>query len=927
MAEARASLNVTGRFARAFLHSKLTPLIILAISVFGLLAVKETPRTYNPDIIVPVVNVTVQRPGFGAPEMLNQVVRPLEALLDSIPDVDHTYGTAQDDAAMVSVRFKVGQDEEKSLVRVYNQLSSNLDRLPPGARQPFVQQLSLFDVPILTLTFSSSKLSTESLRNVALHVLEQLRNEPGVGKTTIQGAAARAVRVWLDPGKLAGYGLSADAIKAAIESTNVNSPAGTVVTQDREHPIRVAGALGDAQAVGGVVVAVREGRPVFLRDVANVTSAPASSDVRSFIGFGPASPEKAQAAGPAVTLTIARQKGTNGVDVANAVLAKLHRIEAEALPQEVICTVTRDDGATANDAVNTLIEHLSVAIVAVVAILLVFLGWREAGVVALSIPLILFVVLGVGWVAGQTINRITLFALILSLGLLVDDSIVVIENIHRHLHHAPQRNLSRLVIAAANEIGKPTIIATLTVMLALIPMAFVSGMMGPFMMPIPFNAPVAMVASLFMAYTVVPYVAYRWLRKKALRIIAAHQATLEEKGEQRDFMRAGYLRLFRPLLRRGPRRVFMGVVFVLLVVAMALPAWQFLRPQGTNGPLSAFGVGLKMLPDDNVDSFMVEIDAPAGTPIEDTGRVADSVSGVLATTAYVTNFQTFLGEAAPEDFAALVRGDAYLAGPNFAQIRVNLVSKRDRSVESHKIAENLYAELAPVRAAYPDARVKIRETPPGPPVRSQMMAAIYGPDYNTLRKLAETYRKKFYPRVYGMVNVDSSVQREVEQYEVVIDPRAAAIAGFSAREAAVAVSAYFAGLQAGATHDPNAREVRADHPAPAAPATRRRKRARRRLSHQQGGQAGRAFEHRPCRKAPRRPVDFHPRPASRGLRHRPHAAVEPGQRRGHADKGIVRDEAARRAKAHGRQLWPGGGAARRHHPLRPSLARRDAADA
>ncbi|MCI4678728.1 efflux RND transporter permease subunit [Rhodoblastus acidophilus] len=805
--EGRASLNVTGRIARAFLHSKLTPLIILAITVFGALAVVLTPRTYNPDIIVPVVNVTVQRPGFSAPEMLNQVVRPLEALLAAIPDVDHTYGTAQDDLAMVTVRFKVGQDEEKSLVRVYNQISSNIDRLPPGARQPFVQQLSLFDVPILTLTFSSSKIPTDSLRNVALHVLEQLTNVPGVGKTTIQGAAARAVRVWLDPARLVGYGLSPDAVRAAIETTNVNSPAGHVVTDNREHPIRVAGALGDAEAVGAVVVAVHNGHPVFLRDVATVTSAPASSDVRSFIAFGPSAKDKAEAAGPAVTIAIARQKGTNGVDVAEAVLAKLQRIKAEALPQGVFATFTRDDGATANDAVNTLMEHLTIAIVAVVAILLAFLGWREAGVVALSIPLILFVVLGVGWVAGQTINRITLFALILSLGLLVDDSIVVIENIHRHLHHAPQRNLSRLVIAAANEIGKPTIIATLTVMLALIPMAFVTGMMGPFMMPIPFNAPVAMIASLFMAYTVVPYIAYRWLRRKALRIVAEHEKALDERGaEKRDWMRAAYLKLFRPLLHTGPRRVFMGVVFVLLLGAMAQPAWQFIRPQGTNGPLSSFGVGLKMLPDDNVDTFLVEIDAPEGTPLEDTGRVAAAVDGMLAGTPYVTNYQTFLGEAAPEDFAALVRGDVYLAGPNFAQIRVNLVSKHDRAIGSHQIAEKLYAALAPVRAAFPETRIKIRETPPGPPVRSQMMAAIYGPDYATLRNLAEEFRTKYYPRVYGMINVDSSVQHEVDEFKVVIDPQPAAIAGFSAQAAAAAISAYFAGVQAGSTHDPTARE-------------------------------------------------------------------------------------------------------------------------
>lgn len=331
---------------------------------------------------------------------------------------------------------------------------------------------------------------------------------PGVGKTSVQGAAARAVRVWLDPTRLAGYGLSPEAVATSIRAANVNLAAGSVVSQGREHPIRVAAALTDAGEVGNVVVDARNDRPVFLRDVATVTAGPAADDVRSFFAFGPATAEASQRAGvaeSAVTIAIARQKGTNGVEVADAVLTKLQSVEREALPQGVTLAVTRNDGATADDAVNTLIEHLTISIAAVVAILLVFLGWREASVVALSIPLILFIVLGVGWVAGQTINRITLFALILSLGLLVDDSIVVIENVHRHLHHERQRNFSRLMVAAANEIGKPTIVATFTVILALIPMAFVTGMMGPFMQPIPFNAPIAMLASLFIAYTVVRF--------------------------------------------------------------------------------------------------------------------------------------------------------------------------------------------------------------------------------------------------------------------------------------------------------------------------------------------------------------------------------------------------------------------------------------
>jgi multidrug efflux pump subunit AcrB len=808
----RPKLNIAGKFAHAFLHSKLTPLIILAASLFGFLAILLTPRTYNPDIVVPVANIIVERPGSNAQEMLNQVVRPLEALMASLSGVDHTYGVAQDDDAVVTVRFQVGQDEERSLVKVYNQINSNLDRIPPGTASPLIQLLSLYDVPILTLTLSSAEATPDALREVALHILEQLRNVPGVGKTSVQGAAARAVRVWLDPTRLAGYGLSPEAVATSIRAANVNLAAGSVVSQGREHPIRVAAALTDSGEVGNVVVNVRNDRPVFLRDVATVTAGPAADDVRSFFAFGPATAEAAQRAGvaeSAVTIAIARQKGTNGVEVADAVLTKLQSVEREALPQGVTLAVTRNDGATANDAVNTLIEHLTISIAAVVAILLVFLGWREASVVALSIPLILFIVLGVGWVAGQTINRITLFALILSLGLLVDDSIVVIENVHRHLHHERQRNFSRLMVAAANEIGKPTIVATFTVILALIPMAFVTGMMGPFMQPIPFNAPIAMLASLFIAYTVVPYVAYRWLRRKALRVMAeAEAATIEERGgAPRDWLHAGYLKLFQPLLQNArPRRLFMGAVILLLLAVMLQPIWQFVRPSGVNGPLSLFGVGLKMLPDDNVNTLLIEIDTPAGTALEGTARVAEAVAEVLGRNRHITNYQTFLGEAAPEDFAALVRGDAFRTGANFAQIRVNLINKRDRSTGSHEIAQQLYEALAPVLAAFPESRIKLMETPPGPPVRSQMMSALYGPSYEVLRKLAEEIRNTFYPRVYGMINVDDSVPHRVTEHRVAVNPRAAAMAGFSPGEVATALRAYFAGERVGAVHAPHARE-------------------------------------------------------------------------------------------------------------------------
>lgn len=805
----RGSLNITGQLARTFLHSKLTPLIAFAITLFGALAIFVTPRTYNPDIVVPVINVGVSRPGYDSKEMLNQVVRPLEALLASLPGIDHTYGSAFNDVASVTARFKVGQEEEKSLVKVYNQINSNLDRLPPGAHMPLIRALSLYDVPILTLTLSSSELPPAQLRSVGDHILEQLRSVPGVGKTWVQGTGAPSVRVQLDPVALAAYHLTPLQVTRAIAADNQVQPAGSLLIRNRRTPIRVNAGILNAKQLGGVVIAIDSQGPVYLRDVARIRYGTSPQEIFSSYGYGAGARGGESAPEPAVTLALARKKGSNGVQVADAVLTRLKAVERQALPENVQISITRDDGAQANNAVNTLIEHLGISIVAVVLILLIFLGWRESLVVALSIPLILFVVLGIGWLAGQSINRITLFALILSLGLLVDDSIVVIENIHRHLHLQQHVNFGQLVVVAANEVGKPTIVATFTVILALIPMGFVSGMMGPFMAPIPFNAPIAMLTSLLIAYTVVPYVAYRWLKRKSRRVMAeAASQTLEERDKtHQDWLHRGYVRLFTPLLRSTfRRRLFFGAVSLLLCAAIMQPLWQFFRPSGVNGPLSTLGVSLKMLPDDNVNTMLMEIDTPRGTAIQSTGRVAQAVASVIAQNRYVTNYQTFLGETAPEDFAALVRGDAMRRGSDLAQIRVNLINKHHRSIGSHRIAQQIYRALAPVRARFPFARIKLFEEPPGPPVRSQMLAALYGPSYQQLRRLAQRIRRSFYPRVFGMINVDDSVGQQLPEERLVIDRNAAASAGLSPQSIANQVSAYFGGVKVGDLHQPQARE-------------------------------------------------------------------------------------------------------------------------
>jgi len=514
---------------------------------------------------------------------------------------------------------------------------------------------------------------------------------------------------------------------------------------------------------------------------------------------------------PAVTITLAKRPGTNAVTVADAIKAKLGHLEQEALPEGVHVTITRDYGARADDAVSTLFEHLSIAVGVVAIILMIFLGWREAGIVILTVPLTLGAVLGIGWLLGQTINRITLFALILSLGLLVDGGIVVIENIHRHLHGCAKGGFANCVIHATNEIGNPTNIATLAVILAFVPMAFVTGMMGPFMLPIPIFVPIAMIASVLLAYTVVPWGAYRFLRKKAAKAADTHshagQEIEHEDGTQapQDALQRGYLRVVTPLLKSsGRRNIFFLIVVVLLLLAMLMPLWQFVRPQGMNGPLSALGVNLKMLPEGNVSDFMIQVDTPAGTALDATGQVAQAVGDVLSHNHYIENFQTYLGRSAPVDFAGLVRGDMMREGSNYAQIQINLVPRDERPM-SHTVAVEVYKALQSVRSRYPQAVIKIFEVPPGPPVRAQVVAEIYGPNYQKLRELAGTVEQHF-RKVYDMINVDDSVTATVPEYRIHVDRQKAMLAGVAPAQVAELVHDYVAGTKLGALHDPSARE-------------------------------------------------------------------------------------------------------------------------
>jgi len=800
-------MNMAGKIATAFIHSKITMMIVIAITLAGMMAFLITPREYNPQIVVPAANIIVHKGGATPEEVENMVVKPLETILSALPGVDHTFGYAGNDFGVVTVQFEVGENQVDSLVKVYNQLMQNMDKMPPDTQPPIVKPINVDDVPIMTLAVTSKELSGYDLRDVSLKLVENLRNIPGVSFTDVVGGQKRAVNVWLDAQKISLTGMSLDDISEMLLGSNVSTPVGSMINNNQNQLIRVNGFLGSAKDVGDIIISLDKDRPIYLKDIARIVDGPQETDVYTRIGFGPSATLSSRGEQAAVTITIAKQPGTNAVDVANLVVDKLEALKKSVLPSNVDVVVTRNDGEKANAAVNLLMEHLGIAVASVVVIMVLFLGWREAGIVTLTVPLILFVVLFVGMLVDQTINRITLFALILSLGLLVDAAIVVIENIHRHIHNGfdPDK-FDEVIIKATNEIGNPTNVATIAVILAFIPMLFVTGMMGPFMAPIPFNVPVAMIASLLVAYMLVPYMAYRFLGKKAIKEMQERESQDAHHVEKEDWMQRLYVTSITPLIdSRTKRNLFLGVVLIALIGSMLQPALQFMRGDDMNGPLHSAGVEVKMLPYDNTSTFLVQVDMPEGTALEATDRVVRLVGERLSLTQNVTDYSVYLGMHAPIDFAGLVRGDLIKQGANFAQIRVNLVDKHHRNVSSHDIVMNLDSELAELRKVFPTANIKLYETPPGPPVTTQIMAELYGPDYDKLREAALEVGKSF-NQIYGLINVDDSVTSDTETFEVNIDREQANLLGVAPAQVAKMLRDYINGYELGYMHLNNVRE-------------------------------------------------------------------------------------------------------------------------
>jgi len=792
------SLNIAGRLGAVAIRTNMIPIISILILLIGVGALLLTPREENPTINVPAANIIVRMQGASPTEVQNLVVRPLEMIMGAMTGVDHTYGAAMGSMGVVTVVFKVGQNKEASLVKLYEHLIHNLDRMPPGASLPLVKPMDVDNVPVSVITLSTPAMSGLSLKQLAERVREQLIPLKGVSVANIIGGRDREVRVELNPARMTAYGITLDQLHRVLSAANSGGPVGHLVGGNRVTKVWLNGYLKSAEDVGRLIVGVTDGRPVYLRDIASIADGPAAVKHYDRIGFGAASKDYGQQEQPAVSITLAKKRGSNAVFVTERIRQKLDNLKGNLIPDNVQVTITRDSGDRANAAVNLLLEHLVVAIASVIIIMLVFLGWREAAIVTMNIPLILFVVLAIGLLAGQTINRITLFALILSLGLLVDDAIVVIENIHRHLHRGAQnmQDKAQLIIHATNETGKPTIVATIAVILAFIPMGFVTGMMGPYMAPIPFNAPIAMAASLLVAYMLTPWITQRWLPCRMLG------STMEEMDDlPTDWVHRTYMKLATPLIeRRGPRMAFWLIVLLLFAFALWEPAWQFVRPSGINGPLTAGTIELKMLPKGNENTFNITIDMPEGTTLAETDGVTRQIADVVRANPMVTNYEAYVGQPGPIDFNGMLRGAAlFRNSPHQAEIRVNLVNKKERSIQSAQIVLQLRKALKPVIAANPRANIKLVEEPPGPPVRATLLAEIYGPDYATQRAIAAKVRQRF-AATYDVTDIDDSIGHAQPQLDIVVNKEKAARLGVETGQVKQVLSDFLAGYNAGPIH-------------------------------------------------------------------------------------------------------------------------------
>ncbi len=786
------TMGISGRIARLFQGAQITPLLALVALLLGIFAVMVTPREEEPQINVTMANVIVPFPGASVRDVEQMVATPGEQVLSQIAGVEHITSVSHPGMAVLTVQFKVGVPRTEALVRLHDTIRTNADWLPPGlgVLDPIIKPKGIDDVPIVTLTLFSKdpQASAFELERVAHSIETDIKRVPGTREVTTIGGPGRAVRVDMDPARMAGVGVTVQELRQALQSANLGLPVGELLGGNRSVAIEAGPYLANARDVAELVVSVRGGKPVFLKDVAEVSDGPLPAS--RYVWHG-----QSQANGgtehTAVTLAITKKSGENAIDVANAVMKRVDELRNTVIPDSVSVAETRNYGATANDKAQKLIQKLLFATASVVALVFIALGKREAAIVGAAVILTLTVTLFASWAWGFTLNRVSLFALIFSIGILVDDAIVVVENIHRHQHLHPGKPLWQIIPGAVDEVGGPTILATLTVIAALLPMAFVSGLMGPYMSPIPINASMGMLLSLAIAFAVTPWLARLWM--KAVPAGSGH-GSAEGTAHAAPQGLAGRIapvfeRIFRPLLdaqagARNRRLLGLGVA-ALIALSVALPVIGWVQ--------------LKMLPFDNKSEFQVVVDLPAGTPLEHTAATLHALGAHLATVPEVTHYQAYAGTAAPINFNGLVRQYYLRSGGNVGDIQVNLVAKGERKLQSHAIAMRERAALQAIGQRF-GANVKVVEVPPGPPVLAPIVAEVYGPDAEGRRQVAQAVRKAL-AQTEGLVDIDDSSIADAPRTLLLVDRRKAALLGVPQQAIVTTLRAGLAGEQAAYLHD------------------------------------------------------------------------------------------------------------------------------
>ena len=800
----RIAKHITGKLSEYFVDSKLTSIIILGCLIFGLFAVLTTPREENPQISMPGAMVQVVLPGATPSEVEQTVLKPLEAIVNQIPGVDHTEGLASDSVARLTVRYKVGEQKEESLTKLYDRIGSGRHLLPPGASAPMIISADADDVAAVTITLASEKYDDYALRRIANAMRDELQSMADISTSSVAGGRNRELIVDIDPQRLQAYGATLDSVRTAIAASNIAAPLGEVIEAGAAQKVRLANGIAEAQALRDLPIGVFAGRTLRLGDVAQITDGPNKrrSAVSRF-AFGMGQPDAYAATEgremAAVTLAVAKKKGTNAVNVTEEVIERVERMQATMVPEGVHMAVTRNDGERANDAVNLLLEHLGIALLSVVAVTWIFLGWRPALIVGFSIPLILAITLTLTKIDGLTINRLSLYALIIALGLLVDDAIVVVENVARHFAQGRDEPKPVQVVRAADEIGSPTMMATFTVMVvfySLVPT--LTGMPKQYFYPVGVTVPIAIFASLFVAYSVVPWMCRHWLPHDPKRPGAGHD-------EKPIFIASLYDRIAGTVIGNTRREmILMGILIAALGVSFLLPAWQFVRPAGPAGAPSVFGVQMGFLPKDNKNTFNVTVKMREGTPLEVTDRAVRDVAGLVSRIPEVTNYQSWVGEGGIDDFNSMLKG-AGLKGENIGAVRVNFTNKNTGRRSTIVIAEELREAIRPLAARYPGSTIQVVEDPPGPPLVATVLAEIYSRNPEELRAIARNVYTAF-GQTYDMIETMHSAPFDVTERRLTIDREKAALSGVNAAQAASILKKLVAGDVAGFAHMQNERE-------------------------------------------------------------------------------------------------------------------------